>query len=165
MPQPARAFWRAGAFYLSMYRPLPSQTAGAHSPELPGHSQAKVIVVVQIGLFLLTLEALALLKLFPGCTAFVTTILVVGAGALTGQHKNDSSQLMFPPGFRLPQSKKTAAEPELDTGTGVQPGICRRDEGGGGGGRRRALNSYTRCSGAGLPSYIPPSSEGKLAIL
>ena len=71
------------------------QTGGAERPELPRHGEAKVVVVVQIGLFLLTLEALTLLKLFPGRTALVAAVLVVGAGILTGQHKHDSSQLVF----------------------------------------------------------------------
>ena len=37
------------------------QPGGAEGPELPGHGEAKVVVVVQIGLFLLPLDTLALL--------------------------------------------------------------------------------------------------------
>ena len=88
-------YFRIACALFSMYGPLSDQAAGTHRPELPGHCDAQVIVVVQIGLFLLTLEALTLLKLFPGRTALVAAVLVVGAGILTGQHKHDSSQLVF----------------------------------------------------------------------
>ena len=84
----ARAFPRAGG-HLFMYScVLPEHPAGAQGPELPGHGQAQVIVIIQIGLLLLPLDALALLELFPSLTGFVTARLIVGASALTGKHRN-----------------------------------------------------------------------------
>ena len=41
------------------------QPGGAERPELPGHGEAKVVVVVQIGLFLLPLDTLAVLEQLP----------------------------------------------------------------------------------------------------
>ena len=38
------------------------QPAGAERPELSGHGEAKVVVVVQISFFLLPLDALAVLE-------------------------------------------------------------------------------------------------------
>lgn len=62
------------------------QPAGAERPELPGHSEAKVVVVVQISFFLLPLDALAVLEELPLRAAFVTAGLIVGTGTLTGKH-------------------------------------------------------------------------------
>ena len=54
------------------------QPGGAERPELPGHGEAKVVVVVQIGLFLLPLDTLAVLEQLPLRAAFVTAGLIVG---------------------------------------------------------------------------------------
>ena len=62
------------------------QPGGAEGPELPGHGEAKVVVVVQIGLFLLPLDTLAVLEHLPLRAAFVTAGLIVGTGTLTGKH-------------------------------------------------------------------------------
>ena len=45
-----------------------------------------VVVVVQIGLFLLPLDTLAVLEQLPLRAAFVTAGLIVGTGTLTGKH-------------------------------------------------------------------------------
>ena len=53
---------------------------------------------------LLTLNALALLKLSPGLTGLVAAGLVMGAGALTGKHRNTPLTR-----YRLPPGKTTGA--------------------------------------------------------
>jgi hypothetical protein len=62
------------------------QPGGAEGAELPGHGEAKVVVVVQIGFFLLPLDTLAVLEQLPLRAAFVTAGLIVGTGTLTRKH-------------------------------------------------------------------------------
>ena len=71
---------------LSLCSASPEYPAGTQRPELAGHGQAQIIVVVQIGLLLLSLHTLLFLKPFPVRAGFVTASLVVGTIALTRKH-------------------------------------------------------------------------------
>ena len=64
----------------------PRRTAGLSGSELAEGLGAQRAVELQILLFCLALEALALLKLFPGRAALVAAMLIIGTGILTGQH-------------------------------------------------------------------------------
>ena len=90
-------------------------------------------------------EALALLELLPGRAALMAAVAVVGTGTLTGQHRNDSSPLMFRE-TGLP-AEKSSGRPRPDTGWDLPPG-----QGGEGGGPGRAWSSQFGCSGGGPPS-------------
>ena len=94
---------------------LPHQPTGAQGPELSGHGEAQVVVVVQIGLLLLSLNALALLKLFPGLTGLVASGLIVGAAALAGKHRNTPLARSSPP---LLEKTTGALQPNADHASG-----------------------------------------------
>ena len=155
----SRCIGQAGAF--CMYRGLAHQAAEAQRTKLPGHSEAQIVVVVQIGFFLLALNALALLELSPGRAALVAAILIVGTGTLTGQHKNDSSQLVVPWCFRIKKQRQTlgwtqgrVSSPESAAGRGRRRGRARW-------GLELVFPMLWRWPAI----LIPPSSEGKLTIL
>ena len=109
---------------------------------------------------LLTLNALALLKLSPGLTGLVAAGLVMGAGALTGKHRNTPLTR-----YRLPPGKTTGAlQPNADHALGRKaPEVfSAREEG---------ADRFRPGTPWGMPRRLcsaiqtPPPSHRKLSLL